>query len=96
MGKVDFCTDISDGVYSELNRISKKSNLGCVIYTDLIPLLSSKLKRILKQNSYDKIFNLILAGGEDYQLCFQQKSMSKKLSKSKEFLKLVISKVGMV
>ena len=94
LGKVDFCTDISDGVYSELNRISKKSNLGCVIYTDLIPL-SSKLKRILKQNSYDKIFNLILAGGEDYQLLFSaKKSMSKKLSKIKGIFKIGYFKSG--
>ena len=89
-----FVTDISDGVYSELNRISKKSNLGCVIYTDLIPL-SSKLKRILKQNSYDKIFNLILAGGEDYQLLFSaKKSMSKKLSKIKGIFKIGYFKSG--
>lgn len=72
LGKVDFCTDISDGIYSELYKISDKSNLEAVIYLDKIPL-SSNLKRILEANNFRKMFNIILGGGEDYQLLFSAK-----------------------
>ena len=72
MGKVDFCTDISDVIYSELYKISDKSNLEAVIYLDKIPL-SSNLKRILEANNFRKMFNIILGGGEDYQLLFSAK-----------------------
>ena len=44
LGKVDFCTDISDGIYTELSKISDKSNLEAVIFLDKIPL-SNNLKR---------------------------------------------------
>ena len=37
LGKVEFCTDISDGIYSELYKISDKSNLEAVIFLDKIP-----------------------------------------------------------
>ena len=72
LGKVDFCTDISDGIYSELSQISDNSNLEAVLFLDQIPL-SPNLKRILKTNNFKKIVNIILGGGEDYQLLFSAK-----------------------
>ena len=72
LGKVEFCTDISDGIYSELCKISDKSNLEAVIFLDKIPL-SSNLKRTLKANNFKKIYNIVLGGGEDYQLLFSAK-----------------------
>ena len=72
LGKVEFCTDISDGIYPELCKISDKSNLEAVIFLDKIPL-SSNLKRTLKANNFKKIYNIVLGGGEDYQLLFSAK-----------------------
>ena len=93
LGKVDFCTDISDGIYSELSRVSERSNLESVIFLDQIPL-SSRLIWILKNNNFDKIYNIILGGGEDYQLLFSSKSLeSKKLQNQKDFTKLDISEM---
>ena len=77
LGKVDFCTDISDGIYSELSKISEKSKLEAVIFLDKIPL-SINLKRILEVNNFKKIYNIILGGGEDYQLLFSAKGKESK------------------
>ena len=88
LGKVDFCTDISDGIFSELSKISDKSNLEAVIYLDKIPL-SSNLKTILETNDFKKIFNIILGGGEDYQLLFSAKGKeSENFQGSRDFYKI--------
>jgi len=88
LGKVDFCTDISDGIYSELSKVSDKSNLEAVIFLDKIPL-SLNLKRTLKTNDFNKIFNIILGGGEDYQLLFSAKGKeSENLQKVSGFHKV--------
>ena len=88
LGKVDFCTDISDGIYSEISKVSDKSNLEAVIFLDKIPL-SLNLKRTLKTNNFNKIFNIILGGGEDYQLLFSAKGkQSENLKKVNGFHKV--------
>ncbi len=88
LGKVDFCTDISDGIYSELSKVSYNSNLQAVIFLDKIPL-SSNLKRILENNNFKKIFNIILGGGEDYQLLFSAKGKeSENLQEVRNFYKI--------
>lgn len=69
LGKVDFCTDVSDGLYEELLNVSENSNLQAVIFLDSIPL-SIEAKEILKKNNKTKMFNIMLGGGEDYELLF--------------------------
>ena len=69
LGKVDFCTDVSDGLYEELLNVSENSNLQAVIFLDSIPF-SIEAKEILNKNNKSKMFNIMLGGGEDYELLF--------------------------
>lgn len=60
--------DVSDGLSSELLHICKKSNKGCMIYEDKIPIHEETRITALE-------FNLppttcALSGGEDYELLF--------------------------
>ena len=63
--------DISDGLSSEILHICKKSDVGCILYEDKIPV-SDEAKEIGMQ------FNIptttcALSGGEDYELLFTVK-----------------------
>ena len=60
-------TDISDGLYSDLNNICLASNLGANIDYNSIPLSNSARAIISK---YPKLNKLILNGGDDYELLF--------------------------
>ena len=60
--------DISDGLSSEILHICKKSNAGCVLYEEKIPIAEDTRQAAFK-------FNLdptacALSGGEDYELLF--------------------------
>ena len=63
-------TDISDGLYSDLNNICRASNLGADIDFNAIPLSNSARKII---SVYPKLKKLILNGGDDYELLFTGK-----------------------
>ena len=63
-------TDISDGLYSDLNNICRTSNLGADIDFNSIPLSNSARAIISK---YPKLNKLILNGGDDYELLFTGK-----------------------
>ena len=69
VNKVDFCTDISDGLLREILLISNQSNLRANIFLDKIPL-SICAQEITQKNNKKKIWEIILAGGEDYELLF--------------------------
>ena len=60
--------DVSDGLSSEALHICKKSNLGCVIYEDKIPIHEDA-----RQFAYTLELDptaCALSGGEDYELLF--------------------------
>ncbi len=89
LNKVEFCTDISDGLSRELSQVSNNSNIQANIFLDSIPL-STEVKEILKLNDRNKILEIILNGGEDYELLFSSsRANRKKLNKIKN-----ISKIG--
>ena len=71
VGKVEFCTDISDGLIRELLLVANNSKMKANIFLDKIPI-SSITKKILKNNKNKKkqIWEYILSGGEDYELLF--------------------------
>jgi len=74
-------TDISDGLYSDLYNICRSSNLGADINFNDIPLSNSARSIITK---YPKLNNLILSGGDDYELLFTGKDgldRNKKITK---------------
>jgi len=60
--------DISDGLYSDLTRLSEESGVGAVIYEEDLPTASStrELAKALKKS----ILEWVLYGGEDYELLF--------------------------
>ncbi|VAW33845.1 Thiamine-monophosphate kinase [hydrothermal vent metagenome] len=58
------CIDISDGLLADLGHICKQSNLGATILLEQIPV-NKQLK-----DSSPNWSNYVLAGGDDYQLCF--------------------------
>ena len=69
--------DVSDGLSSELNHISKESNKKIIVEKDSIPIHVS-LKKFCKEYNKD-IYNIILSGGEDFYLLFtSDKNINKK------------------
>ncbi len=60
--------DISDGLSSDIGHICDESGVGVKIYKDKLPV-SDSFSTICKQFKLDAS-DLILNGGEDYELCF--------------------------
>ena len=60
--------DVSDGLIADLERICVASGVGAEIDADKIPL-SSAARHLLTAHGSD-VENLILTGGEDYELLF--------------------------
>lgn len=60
--------DISDGLSSELMHICKRSNVGCRIYEDRIPI--DYQTAIMAEELGMNLVTAALNGGEDYELLF--------------------------
>lgn len=58
--------DVSDGIDSDLNKISKLSRLGAKVFLDKLPI-SENLENVCSRQSWNK-FDLSAAAGEDYCL----------------------------
>ena len=81
-GIVDFCTDISDGLITELDAVANNSKLKANIFTTDLPI-SDEVKEMLEKTNFKKIWEIILTGGEDYKLLFSVKKNKKKYLKNK-------------
>ena len=57
--------DVSDGLAQDLGHILKASGVGAVLQLDQLPV-SSDIAKLKKE----KKWQLALAGGDDYELCF--------------------------
>ena len=57
--------DVSDGLAQDLGHILKASGVGAVLQLDQLPI-SSDIARL----EQEKKWQLALAGGDDYELCF--------------------------
>ena len=95
----DSCTDISDGLITDLKKILFNSKLGANIFINKIPI-SDPVKKIYKlyQNK-TKFWEILLNWGEDYELIFsmslkKKKIYEKKFSKFKNFTKIGSLKDG--
>lgn len=90
-GIANSCIDISDGLLADLGHILKASNLGATIHLEQIPCLES-VKTQLENPAYQ---TAVLAGGDDYELCFTaptiQRAAIESLSKT---LDLPIARIG--
>lgn len=60
--------DISDGLSSELIHICRKSNTGCQIYQDRIPI--DYQTAVMAEEFNMNVYTCALNGGEDYELLF--------------------------
>jgi thiamine-monophosphate kinase len=58
--------DISDGFYSDLQKVMKASNVGAEIKISDLPISESLLKKMPRVDAV----NAALFGGDDYELCF--------------------------
>lgn len=63
--------DVSDGISSEVLHISKKSNLGCILYEDKLPVDERARQAAFKFGLDPTV--CALNGGEDYELIFTLK-----------------------
>ena len=79
IGIVDFCTDISDGLLTELETIANNSNLKANIFESEIPLSIQARKLLKKSGLKKKVLELVLTGGEDYKLLFSVRSSKKNI-----------------
>ena len=80
---MDFCTDISDGLISELDVVANNSKLKANIFTTDLPISDEVKEMLEKTNFKKKIWEIILTGGEDYKLLFSVKKNKKKYLKTK-------------
>jgi len=83
--------DISDGLLSDLGHILKASNVSAEIQLDAIPC-STYSKTNLSENI---IRQCVLAGGDDYELCFTASQHDReKIQEISNALNLPISHIG--
>ena len=95
----DACTDISDGLITDLKKILTNSKLGANIFINKIPI-SDPVRKIYKlYDNKTKFWEILLNWGEDYELIFsmslkKKKIYEKKFSKFKNFTKIGSLKNG--
>ncbi len=90
LNNVELCTDISDGLLGELSFIASQSNKQANIFLDKIPLSFASKELFMKNKKrMNDIWEIILSGGEDYELLF---CLSKKQKIYKNLKQ--ISKIG--
>ena len=65
IGQASACIDVSDGLIADLNHLLKASDCGAEIRLEQLPK-SAAMSGLVDAT----IWNLQLAGGDDYELCF--------------------------
>ena len=85
------CVDISDGLLADLGHILQASNCGASICLEQIAVID-----YLKQHLDNTLFQqAILAGGDDYELCFTApKSQRASIDELSKQLKVSLSVIG--
>ena len=66
VGLANSAIDISDGLVADLGHICEQSGVGASVLLDQIPI-TSQVKEFLQQKGS---WNTVIAGGDDYELCF--------------------------
>jgi thiamine-monophosphate kinase len=66
VGIATSCIDISDGLLADLGHILKASTLGANLKYEAIPVM----KALQDKRTNEVVKQCILAGGDDYELCF--------------------------
>jgi thiamine-monophosphate kinase len=87
------CIDVSDGLAKDISNVIKETKCGAKIYLDKIPY-KSIIKKALPKN---RLYEAILGGGEDYELCFTANSKdSRKIKYLSKKHKIKITKIGTI
>ena len=87
------CIDVSDGLAKDISNIIKETKCGAKIYLDKIPY-KSIIKKALPKN---RLYEAILGGGEDYELCFTANTKdSRKIKYLSKKHKIKITKIGTI
>lgn len=68
------CIDISDGLLADLGHILSASNLGAEVHLEKLPMSLYLLNHLAEP----EIQNCVLAGGDDYELCFTAPASKRK------------------
>jgi thiamine-monophosphate kinase len=68
-GVASAAIDVSDGLVGDLGHLLRASRLGATIELDTVPR-SAALERQLSSGARDAALQCLLAGGDDYELCF--------------------------
>ncbi len=93
-GIANSAIDISDGLLADLGHILEASNVGATLYLNSIPH-SAHLGAEALHDKY--IINMILAGGDDYELCFTAPiEKHAAIIKLSEKLQLPLSCIGLI
>ncbi len=94
IGTATACMDISDGLVQDAGHLAKASAVGITINTSQLTL-SREARDILNQD--DSYFNLMLTGGDDYELLFTAPlSANDTLIKLSEQSEVTITAIGTV
>ncbi len=90
-GVANSCIDISDGLLADLGHILKASNVGAILSLEAIPCLD-----LLSEHLNEPAFQqAILAGGDDYELCFTAPKTSREaIMQIGQQLNLTLSLIG--
>jgi thiamine-monophosphate kinase len=87
------CLDISDGLLGDLQHILKASQVGAVISLNAVPT-----SKYIADHLHDAAFrSYLLAGGDDYELCFTAPlKKSAEIEAIAQRLQLPLSKIGTI
>lgn len=92
-GVASSAIDISDGLLADLGHILKASKLGATICLNKVPI-SDTVHRNLH---FKQVKNMVLAGGDDYELCFTApSSMHAEIANLSKTLNLALSHIGRI
>jgi len=94
VGHVNSAIDISDGLIADLNHICETSNLGAKVQITDIPLSNAAKDVLSIKPDY---IDLILGGGDDFELLFTADKSFKKIKKKlTRALDLNLTKIGSI
>jgi len=88
--------DVSDGLVGDLGHILNASGVGAVIELKAIPR-SASLDRRLADNEHALALECLLAGGDDYELCFTApEDRAADVRALAEELELPLTRIGVI
>tara|TARA_A100001234_G_scaffold37426_1_gene29643 strand:+ start:4746 stop:5699 length:954 start_codon:yes stop_codon:yes gene_type:complete len=87
------CIDLSDGLSKDLRLICKASKVGANVDLDKLPIL----KRLYSVIPKKRIYEAIIGGGEDYELCFTiNKRYRDKLKEISHKFNIPLTRIGSI